>query len=129
MGKVNQVAIRHGFRAFYRTLVETHDIARAVDELRLHVPACSGISAEKLFELTWNHYRDTLSTPQMITVRAARIIEKLRSSGRPPWVLRLAAAQLPKQLKATIDPSQRESLRRQFLMLDLFPEDKSRFSP
>ena len=118
-----------GFRAFYRTLALTLDLNAAIDALRatpLTLPdAWAVYTTELIFALAYGHYLATFANPAGRRAAELKVLKasRRRNPGQPrPAGLR---ASIRRQVEGELNFV--DKFRRQFFMIDRFPDNEARF--
>jgi hypothetical protein len=110
------------FSRFYRTILETRSSEEAAEAMRSTADegAFMVLSSETIFKVVVAGYRKNFEGEEIILKRARALQVKAEDGG-----VLLSVEKIVEILK---DPAVLESRRRDFFMIDLYPEHENRFS-
>ena len=124
--KITIGQVESGFPVFYKTFFETLSLKKAIEALNKTAPPNSyyGTTAERFFYEAWASYKTNNCSEKMLTERAKRMYQKLKSK---------KMKEIPSigHLKRKIHSSERnlfEKFRDTYFMHDLDEHNKTRFS-
>ena len=120
--------IRNGFCSFYESMLQHRDLNLAIDALRAgdvsNPETWKVINAEVFFAWMYGHYLEQHCSPKALRTREDSIIHKANrplASGEEKVIRRRIRAELHDEQKYF------DRFKRNFLMIDLFPECETRF--
>lgn len=116
--------IEADFRAFYRALFDGCSTKDMLAALVHDAPENTyyATSAEEFFFRAWKGYKETYCTDAQLAERAKRAAEILTDMGK-----QAVSEQQYRQLMAEREPKLFERYRDTYFMVDLYPENKTRF--
>lgn len=127
--QVLETDVAMGFRAFYRTLALTLDLNAAIEALRgtpLTLPdAWAVYSTELIFALAYGHYLATFANPAGHRAAELKVLKAWRR--RNPGQARPAKLRAAVRRKVARELNFFAKYKRQFFMIDQFPENEARF--
>ncbi len=127
---VNSFVMYHGFLAFYRELLSSGDIAKAVDQLRLrNLPEYSGLDTAMLFRRGMEVYDRTLLQGEGLARRVKKVMRKVPPSEIARYGGRNKARKAFAQKLRDISALERDGYYQHFIMADIYPENAQRFPP
>jgi hypothetical protein len=127
---INSFVMYHGFRAFYRELLTSGDIAKVVDRLRSHsLPEYSGLDTAMLFRRGMEVYDRTQLKGDGLVRRIKKGVRKLPPSEIAKYGGRNKARQGLAQRIREFSAQHRDRYYEHFIMADAFPENADRFPP
>lgn len=127
---INSFVMYHGFRAFYRELLTSGDIARAVDRLRSHsLPEYSALDTAMLFRRGMEVYDRTQLKGDGLVRRVKKGMRKLPPSEIAKYGSRNKARKGLAQRIREFSAQHRDRYYEHFIMADAFPENVERFPP
>ena len=127
---INSFVMYHGFVAFYRELLSSGDIAKAVDQLRARsLPEYSGLDSAMLFRRGMEVYDRTQLKGEGLARRVKKGMRKLPPSEIAKYGGRNKARKGIAQRIREFSASERNRYYEHFIMADAFPENAQRFPP
>jgi len=127
---INPFVMYHGFLAFYRELLTSVDIAKAVDALRSHsLPEYSGLDTAMLFRRGMARYDKTQLAGPGLTRRVKKGLRKVPAGE----ITRLGGRNKARMFFAAkvreVSAAKRDQFYEHFIMADVYPENAERFPP
>lgn len=123
---VHPTQIEKPFRALYTTLLRTKSPQEAIKAFEAE--AGPGIywrtTAQGLFEKGWLKYKAEYCSPEVLQIRAARMLKACQQAGK----YLDANIETMKEILRVHEPTAFARFRRTFFMEDLFPGNESRFN-
>lgn len=125
MREVYPEQLEISFLAFYETLFRSRSASEAMAALRKSAPDSTYMlmTAETMFQLIWDHYQAEYENTEAVAERAYRL--HVQMADWPPE--RRRTPEGIAQFSREINPRIFERFRDRFFMLDLYPENASRF--
>ena len=111
-----------GFSAFYRTLIETLDGDQAQAAVAAAAPDFYLTDVRRQFILIYGNYLTRMCTPEMYWRRAGGMLAEAQRKG-----IAAGTVYYYRQLLQEHEVDKFEGFKRQFFMLELFPENATRF--